>query len=167
MGYIENHIQSKKKFLLTTLPTNDLGLLTRSLPIAKELSDRGHDVVFSHPAQSPQKVITEANFENIIPIHPLYEIGFSKNSYRTLLTLFTNSEKKKKYGGSIGFLKELIKSIPLKRAPYCNDIWDMDLVRPGFTREHLHSFCPPFLNEKAMPDALQCWALENVYYLQG
>jgi hypothetical protein len=31
-------------FLFTTLPTNDLGLLTRSLPIASELAKQGHTI---------------------------------------------------------------------------------------------------------------------------
>ncbi len=32
----------RMKLLFTTLPSNDLGLLTRSLPIAKEMTEKGH-----------------------------------------------------------------------------------------------------------------------------
>ncbi len=60
------------KFLFTTLPSNDLGLLTRSLPIARELGSRGHQITFCNPGQSPQKVITDAGFENFLPDSPLY-----------------------------------------------------------------------------------------------
>jgi MGT family glycosyltransferase len=54
-----------KKFLFTTLMSNDLGLLTRSLPIARELRDRGHQVVFCNPAESPAKLISDAGFDNL------------------------------------------------------------------------------------------------------
>jgi len=47
----------RKRFLFTSLPTDDLGLLTRSLPIAKALSDRGHSIVFSNPARAPGKLL--------------------------------------------------------------------------------------------------------------
>jgi hypothetical protein len=35
-------------FLFTTLSTNDLGLLTRSLPIARELREQGHTMKIPH-----------------------------------------------------------------------------------------------------------------------
>ena len=54
--------------LFTTLPTNDFGLLTRSLPIARELKIRGHEVIFCHPAKGPQILIAEAGFENLLPM---------------------------------------------------------------------------------------------------
>jgi hypothetical protein len=43
-----------RTYLFTTLPTNDLGLLTRSLPIARELAGRGHRVIFCNPAAAGQ-----------------------------------------------------------------------------------------------------------------
>jgi UDP:flavonoid glycosyltransferase YjiC (YdhE family) len=55
------------RFLFTTLPTNDFGLLTRSLPIARELKLRGHNATFCHPAKGPQVLIREAGFENLLP----------------------------------------------------------------------------------------------------
>lgn len=58
-------------FLFTTLPSNDLGLLTRSLPVAHELAERGHRVTFCHPAEAPGKLIAEAGFENLEPDDPL------------------------------------------------------------------------------------------------
>ena len=53
------------KFLFTVIPTNDFGVLTRSLPIARELKKRGHEVAFCHPASGPQIVIAEEGFENL------------------------------------------------------------------------------------------------------
>src|SRR5690606_36052244 len=57
------------RFLFTTLPTNDLGLLTRSLPIAAALASRGHSVTFCSPARAPSRLIADAGFQNRIPNH--------------------------------------------------------------------------------------------------
>jgi len=54
-----------KKFLFTTLVSNDLGLLTRSLPIAHELRDRGHQIAFCNPAKAPRRLISDAGFDNL------------------------------------------------------------------------------------------------------
>jgi UDP:flavonoid glycosyltransferase YjiC (YdhE family) len=54
-----------KKFLFTTLFTDDLGLITRSLPIARELADRGHDVAYCNPANAPTKLIEGAGIQNL------------------------------------------------------------------------------------------------------
>jgi UDP:flavonoid glycosyltransferase YjiC (YdhE family) len=60
------------RFLFTTLPSNDLGLLARSLPIARELSELGHEIAFCSPGEAPSVVIAEAGFQNLVPKHPLY-----------------------------------------------------------------------------------------------
>src|SRR5258708_39105787 len=61
-------------FLFTTLPTNDLGLLTRSLPIANELAEQGHTILFCSPAKAPSRLIAEAGFDNLLPRHPIYDL---------------------------------------------------------------------------------------------
>src|SRR5258708_38648640 len=61
-------------FLFTTLPTNDLGLLTRSLPIARELAEQGHTILFCSPANAPSRLIAEAGFHNLLPRHPIYDL---------------------------------------------------------------------------------------------
>ena len=61
------------RYLFTVLPSKDLGLLTRSLPIARELRNHGHDVAFCHPAEAPRKLIAQAGFENCLPNRPLYQ----------------------------------------------------------------------------------------------
>lgn len=55
------------KFLFTNLWTDDLGLPTRTVPIASELAKRGHHVTFCNPAPSPTKIIKQAGFENVTP----------------------------------------------------------------------------------------------------
>jgi hypothetical protein len=50
-------------FLFTTLPTNELGLLARSLPIAHERAQRGHWMLYRSPVPAPGKVIAEAGLE--------------------------------------------------------------------------------------------------------
>jgi hypothetical protein len=60
------------KFLFSVIPTNDFGCLTRSLPIARELKLRGHQVAFCHAAKGPQIVIAEEGFQNLLAEDPLY-----------------------------------------------------------------------------------------------
>jgi len=55
------------KFLFTNLWTDDLGLPTRTVPIASELATRGHHVTFCNPEPSPAKIIKQAGFENVVP----------------------------------------------------------------------------------------------------
>ena len=50
------------KFLFTMLPTNNLGLPTRLVPIARVLADRGHVAVFN-PALVPAKLIEDAGLK--------------------------------------------------------------------------------------------------------
>ncbi len=61
-----------KRFLFTTQISNDLGLLTRSLPIAHELRDRGHQITFCNPAKAPRQLISDAGFDDILPEWPLF-----------------------------------------------------------------------------------------------
>ena len=53
------------RILFTTLPSDDLGLLARSLPVARELSRRGHAIAFCNPAFAPRQRIAAAGFENL------------------------------------------------------------------------------------------------------
>jgi UDP:flavonoid glycosyltransferase YjiC (YdhE family) len=56
-----------KKLLFTTLPSNDLGLLARTVPVARELANKGHEVAFCNPAPAPAAVIDEAGLANLPP----------------------------------------------------------------------------------------------------
>ena len=48
------------RFLFTALFSNDLGLPSRTLPIALELVKRGHEVAFCNPEEAPRRLIAEA-----------------------------------------------------------------------------------------------------------
>lgn len=114
------------KFLITTLPTNDLGLLTRSLPVAKELSEHGHEIAFSSPAKAPTKLITDAGFINLKPPHPLYYVSSRDFNLKGVLRLFKTNPMKSQNVGIFNFLYQLIKAIPTKFAPHTPEVWNMD-----------------------------------------
>lgn len=61
-------------YLFTTLPSNDLGLLTRSLPVARELRTLGHRVLFCSPGRAPRRLVADAGFESRLPDDPLYNL---------------------------------------------------------------------------------------------
>ena len=56
-----------KRFLFTALFSNDLGLPTRTIPIAAELAKMGHEIAFCSPALTPGMLIEEAGFRNVAP----------------------------------------------------------------------------------------------------
>lgn len=56
-----------KKFLFTALFSNDLGLPTRTVPIAVELAKRGHEIAFCNPSEAPRKLIEAAGLKNLPP----------------------------------------------------------------------------------------------------
>ena len=62
------------RYLFATLPSNDFGLLTQSLPIAYELKLMGNEVNFCHPSKRPQILIREAGFKNLLHDDPLYRL---------------------------------------------------------------------------------------------
>ena len=103
------------KFLFTTLPTNDLGLLTRSLPIARELKKSGHKIVYCSPSKAPTKLIHEAGFKNLVPKHPFYQVrGFN---LKTLNHLFRSKRYRLEYGSTFQMLLTLAQAIPTRFAP--------------------------------------------------
>lgn len=134
-----------KKFLFTTLPSNDLGLLTRSLPIAKELVKLGYQITFSSPAKAPDRLIREAGFENLTPKHPLYQI---KNiNFGRMLNPFRSKKHKAEYGNIFTFLFKLIRAIPIRFAPTTAEIWDMDhaaaiagMLNKNFVRANIEAY---------------------------
>jgi len=115
-----------QKFLFTTIPSNDLGLLTRSLPVASELAKRGHKIAFCNPAESPSKLIAEAGFDNLFPKHPLYHLMAMELSLRGLYRLIKSEQLKQDFGNFFNFLGKLVRAIPIKLAPITSEIWNMD-----------------------------------------
>jgi len=71
-------------YLFTTLPSNDLGLLTRSLPVARELRTLGHRVFFCSPGRAPRRLIADAGFESRLPDDPLYDLASPASLLRLL-----------------------------------------------------------------------------------
>src|SRR5215467_12441829 len=128
-------------FLFTTLPTNDLGLLTRSLPIARELAEQGHTILFCSPANAPSRLIAEAGFHNLLPRHPIYDLMRGDQSLQGLVRFITRGQWRQRYDTLFRFLSQLIPALPLKSAPNTLEVWNMDhagalmgLLNEGFVR---------------------------------
>lgn len=126
-----------KKLLFTTLPSNDLGLLTRSLPIANALKAHGHHVIFSCPAKAPSRLIQDAGFENETPRHPLYYLKHDNASGQD------NPFNRK----SPSFWVRVIKSIPIRMPRTTPEIWTVDhaaamagLMNQNFIRANCEAY---------------------------
>lgn len=135
------------KFLFTTLPTNDLGLLTRSLPIAHELRTHGHKVLFSSPAKAPSQMIADAGFENLPPKHPIYDLVVEGQTLGGLVRILTSGQWRKNCNSPFEFLYKLILAAPIKSAPQTLEVWNMDhagalmgMLNPGFIRANCEAF---------------------------
>lgn len=57
------------RILFSMIVSNDLGPISRLLPIAQELTNRGHEVAFCNRAKTPAQVIHKAGFKNM-PVEP-------------------------------------------------------------------------------------------------
>jgi len=128
-------------FLFTTLPTNDLGLLTRSLPIARELAEQGHTIFFCSPAKAPSRLIAEAGFDNLLPRHPIYDLMAGDQSLQGLVRFITSGQWRQRYDNLFRFFYQLIPALPIKSAPNTLEVWNMDhagalmgLLNEGFVR---------------------------------
>jgi UDP:flavonoid glycosyltransferase YjiC (YdhE family) len=128
-------------FLFTTLPTNDLGLLTRSLPIARELAEQGHTILFCSPANAPSRLIAEAGFHNLLPRHPIYDLMRGDQSLQGLVRFITKGQWRQRSDNLFRFLRQLIPALPIKSAPNTLEVWNMDhagalmgLLNEGFVR---------------------------------
>ncbi len=135
------------KFLFTTLPSNDLGLLTRSLPIARGLRDRGHVTAFCSPGRAPRKLISTAGFENLLPPHPIYQLRTKHLSPRGMMGLARARPWKDAGTGPVRFISQLLSAIPLRFAPRTPKVWNMDhaaamtgMLNRGFVRANCQAF---------------------------
>ena len=115
-----------KRVLVTTLPTNDLGLLARSLPVAVALRERGHEVVFASPAAAPRRVVEEAGFRNEVPRHALYALIDVDPSVGGLLRFLLARGPARAGMGTAAFLREAVPAAPRRRAPATPDVHDTD-----------------------------------------
>jgi UDP:flavonoid glycosyltransferase YjiC (YdhE family) len=122
------------RFLFTTLPTNDFGLLTRSLPIARELKLRGHSVIFCHPAKVQQKLISEAGFEYQLFDEPLYSF-MADPGLRTFFRLVAN-------GRAVRSIKAIVDEFKVAVNTGSEMFWNIDQFAAGsgsttFTRANV------------------------------
>jgi MGT family glycosyltransferase len=108
-----------KKFLFTTFISNDLGLLTRSLPIARQLRDRGHQIAFCNPAKAPSKLICDAGFDNLLPKWPLFYIMSGDTSLPSLCRLFRSKHLMRDLGILVSFIRHMMQSSTA-------EIWNID-----------------------------------------
>ena len=108
-----------KKFLFTTLTSNDLGLLTRSLPIARELKQRGHQVAFCSPGKAPARQIAQAGFENIVPRWPMLGILTGDTSLPVLLRLLLSRNGIRDCGLLMSFVRHVKEHTTA-------EIWNVD-----------------------------------------
>ena len=107
------------KYLFTTLPSNDLGLLTRSLPIARELRNRGHQTAFCSPGKAPNKLISEAGIDNLLPSEPLYYLISGDVSFESFVRLLRPRHLIRNVGILISFLRYMSRSSTA-------EIWNID-----------------------------------------
>lgn len=123
------------KYLFTTLPSNDLGLLTRSLPIARELRNRGHYIAFCSPAKAPNKLIADAGFDNLLPSQPpYYIISGDIISFESLSRLMRSRHLKRDVGILFSFIRRMSQSsiaeiVNIDHFMYLCGMWNEDLVR--------------------------------------
>lgn len=108
-----------KRFLFTTLVSNDLGLLTRSLPIARELQRRGHQVVFCNPARAPSKVISDAGFDNLYPQWSLLDIMVGNANLSNVLRLLRSKHVIRDMGNLVSLSRNVMQFSTA-------EIWDVD-----------------------------------------
>ena len=141
----------KKKFLFTTLFSNDLGLLTRSLPIARELRNRGHQVVFYNPAKAPRKLISDSGFDNIPSKWPLLYLTGGDRSLPRLLRLLGSRHAIR----DLGIIASLRKHIKRFETP---EIWNIDqfmyllIANENYARVEVHDLIDVI--DEHQPDAV-------------
>lgn len=146
-------------FLLTTLPSNDLGLLTRSLPVAHELRARGHAVLCSNPAPAPRRLIADGGFENVLPEHALFGVVGEGAGLRGLTRYVGSGRWRRRHRSVWSLASELLPALPLRRAPPAEEVWDMDhaaammgMADVGFVRASCRAMIE--LIERCDPDVV-------------
>jgi UDP:flavonoid glycosyltransferase YjiC (YdhE family) len=108
-----------KKFLFTTLVSNDLGLLTRSLPIARELRGRGHQIAFCNPAKAPRKLISDAGFDNLPLKWNVCNIASGDTGLSSFCRLFRSKHLKRDLGVLLSTLRYVTRHSTA-------EVWNID-----------------------------------------
>jgi UDP:flavonoid glycosyltransferase YjiC (YdhE family) len=148
------------RFLFTVLPSNDLGLMARTLPVATDLTQRGHEVAFCTPGESPGKLLHELGFKNLQLKHPLFYLKMTGSpDFRGLYRLVRSGQVKRDFGNLLNFLKKYLQAVPTKRPPGTPEVWNLDhfLALGGFQNVRLvRSMCEAFvtLMKEYAPDVV-------------
>lgn len=140
------------RYIFTTLPSNDLGLLTQSLPIARELRNREHQVAFCSPGKAPVKSISDAGFDNLLPSQPLYYLISGAIRLGRLSRILLSNHLKRDVGILISFIKHISKNSTA-------EIWNIDhfmylfgMWNDGFIRVNVDALVELICTYK--PDAI-------------
>jgi hypothetical protein len=137
------------RFLFTVLPSNDLGLMTRTLPIATDLVARGHKVAFCTPGETPGKLLDELGMENLLLRHPLFYLKMTGSpDFRGLYRIVRSGQVRRDFGNLFKFLKEYLQAVPTKMPPGTPEVWDLGhfLALSGFQNVRLvRSMCKAFV----------------------
>lgn len=99
--------------------SNDLGLLTRSLPIACELRDRGHQVAFCNPAKAPRKLVSDAGFDNLEPKWNICNLASGDLGLSTLYRLFRSRRIKRNFAVLLSLLRYVTRYSTA-------EVWNLD-----------------------------------------
>jgi len=148
------------RVLFTAIPSNDLGLLARTLPVAQILSAHGHQVAFSSPAEAPRKLIAQAGFENLTPPTPLNFIQITgQTKPGNLLKRLFSPEIRKEFGGVFGFIRKLLSSLPWRMPPVTSELWNIDhfsaflgMLNPGLVQSNCDAYLT--LIDAFLPDVV-------------
>jgi UDP:flavonoid glycosyltransferase YjiC (YdhE family) len=114
------------RFLFTVLPSNDLGLMARTLPIATDLAARGHEVAFCTPGDTPGKLLQEAGIENLLLRHPLFYLRMTGSpDFRGLYRIVRSGQVRRDFGSLFNFMKKYLRTIPTKMPAGTPEVWDL------------------------------------------
>jgi hypothetical protein len=114
------------RFLFTVLPSDDLGLMARTLPIATGLATRGHKVAFCTPAEAPGKLLHELGIENLLLKHPLFCLKMTGSpDFRGLYRIVRSGQVRRDFGNLFNFLKKYLQALPTKMPPGTPEVWDL------------------------------------------
>ena len=120
----DNGLNPMTKYLFTTQASNDLGLLTRTLPVARELAQRGHQIAFCNSAAAPRRLIAEGGFENLPQKHPVHYLYYLQA--QGALNSHGFKQLRHEFGGLFGFARQLWRAIPTRFAMPTVQMWNVD-----------------------------------------
>ncbi len=114
------------RILITLLPSNDLGLITRALPVAQALRNVGHTVYFTVCSKVPSKLVKKENFQNIPIRTPLDNLFFKIKTEGGIKELLKKKKYKKLFKIFFQNITMLIKSLPIGFVKPTAEVFNME-----------------------------------------